>query len=46
RAPPDSPTSGIRVVVRLGGGAGVDHDIGSTIGCGNSHLEENVGFQV
>ncbi|MCI47431.1 hypothetical protein A2U01_0068673, partial [Trifolium medium] len=24
RAPPDSPTSGIRAVVRLGGGAGVD----------------------
>jgi hypothetical protein len=30
RASPDSPTSGIRAVVRLGGGAGVDPDIGST----------------
>ncbi|MCI91112.1 hypothetical protein A2U01_0112406, partial [Trifolium medium] len=26
--------------------AGVDPDIGSTIGCGNSHLGEIVGFQV
>jgi hypothetical protein len=33
-------------VVRLGGGAGVDLDIGLTIGCGNLHLGENVGFQV
>ncbi|MCI94615.1 hypothetical protein A2U01_0115913, partial [Trifolium medium] len=30
RAPPDSPTSGIRAVIRLGGGPGVDPGIGST----------------
>ncbi|MCI18619.1 hypothetical protein A2U01_0039774 [Trifolium medium] len=27
-------------LVRLVGGAGVDHSIGSSRGCGNSHLEE------
>ncbi|MCI60700.1 hypothetical protein A2U01_0081956, partial [Trifolium medium] len=46
RAPPNSPTSGIRAVVRLGGGAGVNPGIGSTIGCENSHLGEIVEFQV
>lgn len=33
---PDSPTSGFKALVRLGGGAGVDHVIG---GCGKSHLQ-------
>ncbi|MCI41599.1 hypothetical protein A2U01_0062832, partial [Trifolium medium] len=34
----DSPISGIRTAVQLGGGAGVDPGIGSTIGRENSHL--------
>jgi hypothetical protein len=34
---PDCITSDIRVIVRFGWGAGVDHGNVSTIECGNSH---------
>jgi len=39
---PDSPTSGFKVLVRLGGGARVD----PFIGCANSHLHGRLEFQV
>jgi hypothetical protein len=43
---PQTPQQWYQSLVRLGGGAGVDPGIGSTIVGGNSHLEENVGFQM
>ncbi|MCH95844.1 hypothetical protein A2U01_0016826, partial [Trifolium medium] len=39
RASPDSPTSGIRALVRLDGAAGVYPGIGTTIECRNSYLD-------
>jgi hypothetical protein len=38
RAPPDSPTNDIKVVVRLGRRVRVNPSIGTNIGCENSHL--------
>jgi hypothetical protein len=35
---PGLPNSGMRAVVRLGGGVGGDPGIGSTIVCGDPHL--------
>jgi hypothetical protein len=40
------PTNGIRVVVRLGGGAKMDHGIGSTIDVRIHTWEKIVEFQI